>query len=83
MKLLTIPVLLLTCVVMVAVAQVPTTRETPDYEEPERYAGNPSNCLELKVKMLHLATDPSDPQQNGYLTAANAYQQLYEEGQQC
>lgn len=55
----------------------------PDYEEPPQRASDPSECYEQMVKMLYAATDPSDPLQESYLLAAQAYRELDDAMQGC
>lgn len=56
--------------------------DTP-YQKPPDLQWNDSRCHEYMVDMLRRATDPSDPQQQGYLLAAEAYQKLQESYQRC
>jgi hypothetical protein len=53
------------------------------YVRPVERQWDGGECHALMVQNLYRATDPTDPLQDGYLKAAQAYEKLSEDGQTC
>lgn len=62
-------------------AQLPTNNNSSDLEPKDSY--NTNQCYKLAMKNLLLATDISDPNQESYIRAADAYLKLDTNGQVC